>query len=192
MPRAVLLVLALVALWPAVGQPAGAVSFALDERQRAEAIAVGRESIVSEEFGGEWTVRGSGGQSVTVMSPFHRVALAARNATFRQKVLEPREVEAALKETTGKLILWTTVKGGKADFARFLTPTLLNGGAAIRPSFVQNERTPVLGGDGRYIARCVYVFPSDGLPPAARVTLVVRDRAEAEVAKFQVDLGAMR
>ena len=46
--------------------------------------------------------------------------------------------------------------------------------------------------DGKYAARCIYVFPADGLDPRGRVTLVVRDAEEREVAKFTVDLAAMR
>ena len=40
-------------LWPTIGQPAAAASFTLGERERQDAIAAGRRSVVSEDFGGE-------------------------------------------------------------------------------------------------------------------------------------------
>jgi len=57
---------------------------------------------------------------------------------------------------------------------------------------VQNERTALRDGDGRYSAQCVYAFLADTIDPKSRVTLVVRDAEEKEVAKFTVDLAAMR
>jgi uncharacterized protein (DUF2252 family) len=38
----------------------------------------------------------------------------------------------------------------------------------------------------------VYAFPAEGIDPKGRVVLVVRDADEKEVAKFTVDLAAMR
>jgi hypothetical protein len=35
-------------LWPTIGQPAAAASFTLGERERQDAIAAGRRSVVSE------------------------------------------------------------------------------------------------------------------------------------------------
>jgi hypothetical protein len=84
------------------------------------------------------------------------------------------------------------LRGGKTDFARYYTPEILVGSQTVKPSFVQNERTAIRDGDGRYSAQCVYAFPADTIDPKSRVTLVVRDAEEKEVAKFTVDLAAMR
>jgi len=43
---------------------------------------------------------------------------------------------------------------------------------------VQNERTAIRQENGRYLARCVYWFPTKDLTGTARPVLVVRD-AEA-------------
>jgi hypothetical protein len=69
---------------------------------------------------------------------------------------------------------------------------LVAGRQEIKPEFVQNERTALREEDGRYTARCLYVFPADGLDPKARVALVVRDSDERPMAQFTVDLSAMR
>lgn len=181
-----------IALWPATGQPAAAASFALSERERLDAIRTGQRSVVHEEFGAEWRARDDAGQALTVVTPYHRLALAARNAAFKKEVLRPRDIESALKESEGKLAFWVTLRGGRPDFARFFAPVLLDGGSEIKASFVQNERTALREDDGRYAARCLYVFPAEGLNPRGRVTLVVRDPDDREMAKFTVDLSAMR
>ncbi len=69
---------------------------------------------------------------------------------------------------------------------------LLDGKTEVKPSFVQNERTALRGEDGRYAARCLYVFPAARLDPRGRFTLVIRDPDEKEMSKFTVDLSAMR
>jgi hypothetical protein len=178
--------------WIIAVSPGAAASLVLSEREREEALQFGRRSVITEGFGNEWRVQGPAGQSLVVMTPFHRLALAARNTTFKNEPLTPKEIESLLKEHSGKLTFWTTLRGGKPDFARFLAPALLDGRVEIKPTFVQNELTALPEDDGRYAARCVYVFPADRLNPGGRVTLVVRDPSEKEVARFQVDLSAMR
>ena len=181
-----------IVLWPAPGQPASAASFMLSERERAEAIQAGQKSVVTDEFGGEWKMRDEAGQTLTVMTAYHRLALAARNSAFKKELLKPREVESVLKDSEGKLTFWVTLRGGKPEFARFFAPILLGGGSEIQPTFVQNERTALRQEDGRYAARCLYIFPVEGLSPRDRVTLLVRDPDDKEMAKFTVDLSAMR
>jgi hypothetical protein len=192
MRRVLVLLVAGIALWPAPGQSAAAASFALTERERDEAIRLGRRSVVTDAFEAEWTSRNGAGETVVVMTPFHRLALVARQAAFKKAPLKPRAIAAAVKETAGKLTLWVTLRGGAPDFARFFEPTLLGGKTEVKPSFVQNERTALRGEDGRYAARCLYVFPAAALDPKGRLTLIVRDAGEREVSKFTVDLAAMR
>ncbi len=173
--------------------PGEAMSFALADRDREQAIRVGKKSIVEEQFGGEWRLKDGSGQTLVVMTPFHKLALAARNSTFRSQELKAKDVQSVLKDTEGKLNFRVTLRGGpKADFARFYAPTLLAGSQEMKASFVQNERTALREEDGRYAAQCVYEFPTDGVDPKGRVVLVVKDADEREVAKFTVDLAAMR
>jgi hypothetical protein len=182
--------------WPAVGFPAdsgaAAASLALGEPERQEAIRVGRRSIAAEDFGREWRVRDEAGQSVLVMTPFHRVALEARKAAFRRQPVKPRDVDGVLRETTGKLAFWVTLRGPRADFARYFTPVLRQARTEVAASFVQNERTALREEDGRFAARCLYVFPTAGLDGQGRLQLVVRNVEDKEVATFTVDLSGMR
>lgn len=172
--------------------PLDAASFTLTPQDREEAMRVGRRSVTSESWAGEWRVAGDAGQVVTVMTPFHRLALAARNSAFQDKELKPRDVESVLKEQQGKVVLWATLRGAKVDFARFFTPALMARQQEIKASFSQNERTALRGDDGTFTARCLYVFPAEGLDPRTTVTLLVRDGDDKVVARFTVDLSAMR
>jgi hypothetical protein len=174
--------------------PLAAASFTLAPRDRDEAIRLGKRSIVSDEFGGEWRVTGNGsGQSLLVMTPFHRLALAARNSAFKSQELKPKEIDTAVGEQPGLLVLWATLKGKTSDFARFYSPVLLNDHqASIKVNFSQNERTARREDDGSYSARCLYVFPGAALRSDETVTLVVKDADDKQVAKFTVDLSSMR
>src|SRR3972149_4787393 len=159
--------------------PGEAVSFALTDGEREQAVRAGKKSVVVEEFGTEWRLKDASGQTLTVMTPFHRLALAARNSAVRSRGLKPRDVGG-------------TLRGGKTVFARFYTPTLVAGAQEVKASFVQNEHTALRGDDGWYAARCLYVFPAERLNPKGRVVLLVKDADEREVAKFTVELAAMR
>jgi hypothetical protein len=170
-----------------------AASFTLTPEQRDDAIRMGKRSVVSGAFDAEWSVSGAGaGQALMVMTPFHRLALAVRNSAFKSQELKPQDVEALLKEQAGTLTLWAMLRGGTADFARFYTPLLVSGREQIKPSFTQNERTARREDDGSYTARCMYVFPSGSLKPNDTVTLIVKGSDDKQVAKFTVDLSAMR
>ena len=169
-----------------------AAVFTLTPQDREEAVRVGRRSVTTESWGGEWRVGGAEGQNVTVMTPFHRLALAARNSAFQDKELKPRDVDAVLKDQQGKVVLWATLHGARTDFARFYTPALVARQQEIKASFTQNERTALRGENGQFTARCLYVFPAAGLDPRSTVTLLVRDGDEKVVAKFTVDLSTMR
>jgi hypothetical protein len=176
-----------------VAQPLDAMSFALSPAERDEAVRLGRRSTVATEFGTEWRVAGDApGQSLVVMTPFHRLALAARNSAFKGEDMSPRDVDSLVRDQEGRLVLWATVRGSKPDFARFYVPRLYRGEVEIKPSFAQNERTALREEDGTYVARNMYVFPAAGLDGKGRVTLVVKNAESAQVARFNVDLSAMR
>lgn len=183
------LFLALAALAPA---PAPAVYLEPTPQQVEEAVETGRASVTQEEFGQEWVVRLAGGEEVQVTTPFARVALAARQAAFRGEPLAEKEIETQLERGKGRLQFLVAVHGPKVDFARWYTAVLRVGQREVKASFSQNERTALRLEAGRYLARNIYVFPAEGLPPAGTVTLLVRTREGKEVLRAPIDLGAMR
>jgi hypothetical protein len=183
------LVVALVALAPL---HAHAAAFTLSEAQKQEAVRVGAASITAEAFDAEWRVTNGGGESVTVLTPFHRLAIAARNAAFKDEPLKPSEPDRLLRQDSNRLVLWVELRGSTEGFARFYAPRLVAGPREIKPTFVQNERTAARQQDGAYVARCVYGFPARELTEAARVALVVADGDGREVSRFTIDLSRMR
>lgn len=187
MIRAVVLVA--LAAWPGV---AGAATLTLTERQQQDAIHTGERSVTADSFGDEWRVAAAAGETATVLTPFHRLAVAARHAAFNKKPLKPGEPAKILKENRDRLVFSTDLRGSSEDFARFYVPRLLVGDREIKPSFVQNERTAVRQADGAYLARCVYGFPTKDVKGVERVALVIGDADGRDVSRFTIDLAAMR
>ena len=171
---------------------AEAALLSLTERQVQDAVELGERSVTRESLGTEWRVRNATGDALTVMTPFHRVALAARHAAFRNEPLKPRDRARVLKEQQDRIVFWVELRGPRDDFARFYTPRLLVGARQIEPSFTQNERTAARGEDGKYLAHCAYGFPTKMLAGTGKVVLVVRDGDGRDLTSFAVDLSTMR
>ena len=188
MMRAVAL-LALALAWPGVGI---AATLVLTEREQQEAIQAGERSVTAETFGEEWRVAGAAGETATVMTPFHRLAIAARHAAFNGKPLKPSDPAKILKENRDRLVFWISLRGTSEDFARYYVPRLLVGDREIKASFVQNERTAMRQDDGAYLARCVYGFPTKDVKGRERVALVIGNGDGRDVSRFTIDLARMR
>ena len=168
-----------------------AASFTLENQQKSDALRAGARSITLESFDAEWRVANPASASVVVITPFHRLVMAARHAAFKNERLK-ESPEKLLREQQDRLVIWAHLRGPREDFARFYAPRILFGDREIEPSFVQNERTAVRTDVGAYLARCVYGFPTKELTPKARLLLVVRDADGREVDRFTIDLAAMR
>jgi hypothetical protein len=175
-----------------VAGDAAAASFTLDEAQKRAAVQAGERSTLTEGFDREWRVAGAGGDSLTILTPFHRLLLAARHAAFRKTSLRPTEIERVLKQDAQRLVVWAHLHGRTEDFARHYLPRLVDGTREIRASFVQNERTALRQADGAYLARCVYGFPTRDLDGRRRVVLMVSDSDGRAVSQFTIDLASMR
>jgi hypothetical protein len=189
--RALAVVLAVggLALTPAA---AAGAALTLDDTARAEAVRAGEKSLQQDAFDAEWKVRNSAGDTATVLTPFHRLVVAARHAAFNSKALRRNDVEKTVRETRDRLVVWVELRGAGEGFARHYRPRLVVGDREIKPAFVQNERTAARQEDGRYLARCVYGFPTRDLDGRARAALVVADGDGREVSRFAIDLGKMR
>jgi hypothetical protein len=182
------LALALAATAPA----AGAASLTLGDREQAEALRAGERSVTDDAFGDEWRVVSGSGESVTVLTPFHRLALTARVAAFRNEPVKLQERQRVLRELRERLMLTVHLHGAREDFARHLRPRLLVADREISPTVVQNEQTAARRDDGRFLARCDYWFPTKELSGTSRLTLVVGDPNGKPVARFPIDLAKMR
>ena len=186
--RVAWLALALAATAPA----AGAASLTLGDREQAEALRAGERSVTDDAFGDEWRVVSGSGESVTVLTLFHRLALTARVAAFRNEPVKLQERQRVLRELRERLMLTVHLHGAREDFARHLRPRLLVADREIPPTLIQNEQTAVRREDGRFMARCDYWFPTKELSGTSRLTLVVGDPNGKPVARFPIDLAKMR
>ena len=162
------------------------------ELRHGQDIRVGEKSVGNETFDTEWKVKGAGADAVSVLTPFHRLVIAARHATYSGKPLKPTEPDKLLKENRDRLVLLAELHGKSESFARGYAPRLLVGDREIKPTFVQNERTAQRQDDGRYIARCVYGFPTRDINGRGPATLIVADADGRDVSRFAIDLGKMR
>jgi hypothetical protein len=179
------------ALLAAAG-PAVAASFSLEESDKRAAIHAGERSTLIDGYDREWRVSGDSGEMLMVLTPFHRLLLASRSATFKNDPLKPPDVDRVLKQDAQRLVVWATLRGRSEDFARHFAPRLTDGPREIRPTFVQNERTAIRGEDGVFLARCVYGFPIRDINGQGRVELTVADADGKDVSHFVIDLGRMR
>src|SRR5438034_4703061 len=136
---------------------------------------MGAQSITQDSFDTEWRVANPAGDNLTVITPFHRLVLAARNAAFKNERMKDSEPEKLLREQQDRLVIWANLRGPREDFARFYAPRILLGDREIEPAFVQNERTALRMDGGAYLARCVYRFPTKDMTETARLLLVIRD-----------------
>ena len=172
--------------------PAAGAALTLDASGQREAMRAGEKSVGDEAFDVEWRVKNEGGDAVSVLTPFHRLVIAARHATYSGKPLKPTEPEKVLKENRDRLVLLAELHGKSESFARGYAPRLIVGDREIKPTFVQNERTAQRQEDGRYLARCVYGFPSRDLNGRDQATLILADADGRDVSRFAIDLAKMR
>jgi len=181
-------------LWGAP-RPAPALIGDLTADGIREAIDAGVAAVTQDDFPEEWQLQLPGGEDIVVSTPFSRLALTARQIAMKGDVLTEKQQKDQIDRGKGRIQLLVTMHGGPSrTFARFYTPVLQVNGKEIKASFVQNERTPIPGEDGRLAARNVYVFPLEGLPKNGTVTLVVRDAPpeQKEVLRAKLDLSKFR
>lgn len=176
----------------AAAGPAQAVSLTLTAREKSEALSAGQRSVTRDGFDAEWRAVNGTGESVMVITPFHRLVLAARHAAFKNERLRLGDPDRLLKEQGDRLVFWVDLRGDREEFARYYEPRLVAGDLEIAASFVQNERTAVRVDGGPFRARCVYGFPTKALAGKPRVALVIRDADGRDVSRFTLDLASMR
>ena len=179
--------------WVVAVAPAGAAFLTLSEAQQAEALRVGQRSVTTESpFDTEWRVENASGERVTVITPFYRLAMASRNATFKNEPLKPQDQDKALQELRERLIVWVELHGPREDFARYYAPRLLVADREIEPAFVQNERTGLKRANGSFLARSIYAFPNREIAGDAKLQLVIKNHEGQLISRFAIDLAKMR
>ena len=190
--RSVAIILGVVG-WLVAVVPASAALLTLTEAQRAEALRLGQRSVSTEaRFDTEWRVENPTGESLTVMTPFYRLALASRHAAFRNEAVKPQDQDKLMQEVRERLMVWVELHGPREDFARYYAPRLLVADREIEPAFVQNERTGLRRANGSFLARSVYTFSSREIAGDAKLVLVIKNPDGQPISRFAIDLAKMR
>jgi hypothetical protein len=179
------------ALLSGIGAGAAA-SLVLGDGEKQRALAYGRQSAHREDFDAEWRVTNAAGDIVVVLTPFHRLAIAARHAAFRDEPLRANEPDRVLRQQKDRLVLAVQLRGRGSEFSRAFVPELHVRDRKVKAAFVQNDHAPQRLPDGSMLARCRYSFPLKELTGTARVVLVVSDPDGREASRFTIDLAAMR
>jgi hypothetical protein len=186
-------VLVLAVLGGLIATPAAAAFLSLTGAQQTEALRVGQRSVSTEaRFDTEWRVENPTGESATVVTPFYRLALASRNAAFKNEPLKPQDQDKLIQEGRERLIVWVELHGSHEDFARYYAPRLLVADREIEPAFVQNERTGLRRSNGSFLARSVYAFPNREITGDAKLVLVIKTPDGQLISRFAIDLAKMR
>src|SRR5262249_56085136 len=124
-------------------------------------------------FGGGCRTVQASGRRVESATPVRRLALGERNVASKNEPLKPQDKGKMRRELKDRVMFWVYLQGPSEQFARHFSPRLLLDDREIEPALVQNERTAVRQDNGRYLARCVYWFPTKDLTGTSRPVLVV-------------------
>lgn len=179
-------------------EPAPAMLQKLNDEQTKDAILFGKRSVKLDifDFLKEWMVDlGNDKGTAFIITEFLALANASRDAALRQLELNKFDIEDTLAKSSGKMVFRVTVFGAKADFAKDYTASIQAGSKIIPTTFWKNNEGESYG-DGKnrpaFVADNDYYFPSDGIDPNGKITLVVHDKDGKDVVKFDFDLAKLR
>ncbi|HEY5648821.1 MAG TPA: hypothetical protein VIU33_04940 [Nitrospiria bacterium] len=169
----------------------------LVEDQRQEAIIYGKRGIRTEvsEFIEEWSVNKGLDGFAFITTEFLALAYAARTSALRMADLSNYDIEDTLAKSSGKLVFRVTLFGDSPDFAREYTAVILAGDQTIPTTFWSNPGGEPYG-DGEtsptYVTDSDFFFPSEGIDPEGKITLVIQNESGEDVTRFAFDLGSLR
>ena len=133
-----------------------------------------------------------GGESVTVLTPFHRLVVAARHAAFKNEPVTPSEVSRVLRQDAGRLVMWVQLRGKREDFARHFAPKR-PGRHPRDQALLRAERAHGPAPGGRRLRGPLRVrLPLRDLNGRDRLALRVADSDGRDVSRFTIDLSTMR
>ena len=193
-----LVLLAGLAIFVGWSDPAPAVYQKLTEEQTNEAIDYGERNAMAEptEFLKEWVVVLDGYDGYAfVISEFLALANASKESTLRGVPLSPFAIQDAIATSSGKLVFRVTTFGDTFNFAKDYTAILKAGNQDIPTTFWTNSDGEAFGEDDSkpaFQADSEFYFPSEGIEPEAKITLVVQDKDEKTVTQFEFDFSKVR
>lgn len=169
----------------------------LSEDERQEAIIAGKRGIRTEltEFIEEWSVNHKLDGFAFITTEFLALAYAARQSALRMSEMNSYDIEDTLAKSSGKLVFRVTLFGDSPDFSRNYIAIVKTEGKTIPTTFWDTPSADPYG-DGEtsptYVSDSDFYFPDDEVDPEGKITLVILDDQEKEVASFPFDLSSLR
>lgn len=154
------------------------VKIPLSEKEIEEAISYGEKnaSMTFTEFTSNWTIdygyeQGKG--RATLITPFLRVALLAKNAVEKNQKIDMKLINLALKDTADKIIFKVTLYGDYPTFGRTTKFYLEYNNKKIEPLSFYMSPYSQFARDYTHISEGEVKFSKKEIPEDAKVKLIV-------------------
>ena len=185
-------------VWVLTAHPALAMYTNLSEGEKLEAINFGSSNsqVDITEFLTDWVVVLDDDKGVAfIITEFLALATEAKTAVQRGIALTQFDIEDAIARSSYKLVFRVTSFGNNMNFARDFTALVKTGKKTIHTTYWNNMEGEALGkgkNRPRFIADSDFYFPSEGIDPKSKITLVVQDEAGNTVSEYPFDLSKLR
>jgi len=174
------------------------VGIPISPEEIKEAINYGEKnaSLTFTEFTEKWTIdygyrEGKG--KATIITPFLRVALLAKNAAEKNQKIDMKIVNIALKDISDKLCFRVCLYGNYATFGRTAKFYLEYNGKKIQPISSYMSPYSQFTRDYTHISEGEVKFSKKEIPENAKVKLIVIfkpfEELEAETCIFEFDIS---
>jgi len=181
------------------------VKIPISPEEIKEAINYGEKnaSLTFTEFTKDWTIDYGyeyGKGNATLITPFLRVALLAKNAKEKNQKLDMKIVNLALKDMSDKIIFRVTIYGDYPTFGKTAKFYLEYNGKKINPISSYTSFYSQFARDYTHISEGEVKFSNKEIPKDAKVKLVVfylpyeaeKEKPKETICTFEFDLSKYR
>jgi hypothetical protein len=183
------------------------VKIPISPEEIKEAINYGEKnaSLTFTEFTKDWTIDYGyeyGKGKATLITPFLRVALLAKNAKEKNQKLDMKIVNLALKDMSDKIIFRVTIYGDYPTFGKTAKFYLEYNGKKVNPISSYTSFYSQFARDYTHISEGEVKFSNREIPKDAKIKLVVsylpyetekeKEKPKETICTFEFDLSKHR
>jgi len=179
-----------------------AVQLPISEKEIEEAIEYGikNASLSTTEFVSDWTVSsgyGGGKGSATIVTPFLRTALLAKQAEMTGQKVKRELIEQVLKKDANELTFDVLLFGEYPQFGKSVQCSLKYDNKTIQPVYQFIPPYGEMARDYTQAVKGTVKFKKEGIPATAKVVLcfsfnVSEEGKEKYTCEFEFDLSKYR
>lgn len=202
MSSKILVFFSLIIIFSGCNKKTAEVSLPISENEMNEAIEYGIKNagLSTTEFVSDWTVDlgyGEGKGKATIITPFLKTALLAKQAQMQGQKVKRELIVKALKEDTDCLIFEFLLFGGYPQFGRSAEFVLKCGDREIQPVYKFTPPYAEIGRDYTQSVKGNVKFKKTDIPTDAKVVLKIRFNVDEEgkdkyTSEFEFDLKKYR